>query len=194
MEEWRKNPKYRRVEVSNEGNVRTVWDHKVKDLKSMEMKTTVGSYLKVSVTEVDTGVQKQVGIHNLVAEAFVPKPDKPENKKLEPNHEDGNKHNNRADNLTWMTRSENLKHAYATGLKTKSLDENGKGVIDKSKPVKAVNLETQEEIVASSAKEIASITGVPQRTVQYNAFKRKDKKPVRGFLFHSLQETTPPTS
>jgi len=32
------------------------------------------------------------------------------------NHVDGKKHNNRAANLAWVTRSENMLHAVATGL------------------------------------------------------------------------------
>ena len=87
-EEWRAIPRFRRLEVSNLGNVRTVWDNKIKNLQPMEMKTTVGSYLKVSVTPVDTGKQIQIGIHNLVAEAFVPIPEDKIEKKIEPNHND----------------------------------------------------------------------------------------------------------
>lgn len=41
----------------------------------------------------------------------------------EVNHIDGNKENNTLDNLEWCTRSENLKHAYNTGLKS-SIGEN----------------------------------------------------------------------
>lgn len=182
MEEWRKVPGFRRLEVSNLGNARTIWEHKVKQLKPMEMKTTVGSYLKVSVTKEDTGKQIQIGLHNLVAEVFVEKPINVEGKKIEPNHSDGDKHNNAATNLEWMTRSQNLQHAIDTGLR-KVVDANGKSLyIDKSKPVKAINVNTQEEIRCSSAKEMSDKIGIPARTIQYNAFERKDKKPVKGFI------------
>ena len=182
-EEWKKVDRFRRLEVSNFGNVRTVWAHKTKNLKPMKMKTTVGSYLKVSVTDVETGIQRQIGIHNLVIETFTPKPETESNVKLEPNHIDGNKHNNRSDNLEWMTRSENLKHAYATGLKIGKNSEGKIPHIDKSKPVTVVNVTTNEETNYTSAKEAANATGISPRTVQYNAFKRKNVTPVKGYLF-----------
>lgn len=52
-------------------------------------------------------------VHRLVAFAFVPA----DPGKHFINHKDGNKRNNRADNLEWVTRSENMQHAYAHGLK-----------------------------------------------------------------------------
>ena len=52
-------------------------------------------------------------IHRLVAECFVPNP----NGYREVNHKDGNKRNNAAENLEWCTRSENVLHAYRTGLR-----------------------------------------------------------------------------
>ena len=51
-------------------------------------------------------------IHRLVAEAFLPRV---QGKKFV-NHKDGNKLNNRADNLEWCTSSENAAHAVKMGL------------------------------------------------------------------------------
>lgn len=59
------------------------------------------------------GAKRGVGIHRLVAEAFIPND---ENKKFV-NHIDGVKSNNSVENLEWVTRSENELHAYSLGLK-----------------------------------------------------------------------------
>lgn len=60
---------------------------------------------------------KQRPLHRLVAEKWC------ENysDKLEVNHKDGNKLNNRADNLEWVTRAENQKHAVDMGLQPKNV-------------------------------------------------------------------------
>lgn len=55
-------------------------------------------------------------VHRLVAECWVPNP----NNRLEVNHKDGDKRNNAASNLEWVSRSENIKHAYSNKLRSAS--------------------------------------------------------------------------
>lgn len=67
-------------------------------------------------------VGKTFTLHRLVAEAFLGK--RPEG--YEVNHIDGNKLNNRLDNLEYVTGSQNVKHAYNIGLKIGNFgDKNG---------------------------------------------------------------------
>jgi hypothetical protein len=56
---------------------------------------------------------KRVDIHRIVAYLYAPNPQN----KLEVNHKDGDKTNNNVNNLEWVTRSENHKHAYRTGIR-----------------------------------------------------------------------------
>ena len=60
-------------------------------------------------------------LHRAVATLFLKNPD-PEHF-TDVNHIDGDKSNNRADNLEWCDRSYNLKHAYDTGLHKKKVEE-----------------------------------------------------------------------
>lgn len=63
-------------------------------------------YLRVSI-----GGKLQF-IHRLVAQKYVPNPDCLE----QVNHKDGNKLNNNADNLEWVSNQTNRDHAIQTGL------------------------------------------------------------------------------
>lgn len=80
--------------ISNYGNVLDINKNKVKIYQNKYLGCKFGN------------------IHRLVAEAFIPNPEN----KPQVNHIDGNKYNNCVDNLEWVTNSENIKHAFKTGL------------------------------------------------------------------------------
>ena len=70
-------------------------------------------YKKVTITI--SGKQIQKYVHRLVAEAYCNIPET--RAKIQVNHKDGDKSNNHADNLEWVTNSENQIHAHKNGLK-----------------------------------------------------------------------------
>ena len=57
--------------------------------------------------------RKILTVHRLVAITYIPNP----NKKPQVNHKNGIKTDNRIENLEWVTCSENIRHAFNTGLK-----------------------------------------------------------------------------
>lgn len=102
-------------QVSNMGRVRTTggWCGTVERKPALRaLSLTRDGYEKVRLIHGSVDVTRRV--HRLVAEAFVPNPEQ----KPTVNHIDGNKRNNRADNLEWADRHEQLVHAYNHRLKT----------------------------------------------------------------------------
>lgn len=97
-------------EVSNLGNIRSL--PRGKKGKVKQMKPTKQHYYNIDLCK--HGEIKRWLMHRLIAIAFIPNP---ENKPMV-NHIDGNKHNNRLDNLEWVTGSENQKHAVRIGIKS----------------------------------------------------------------------------
>ena len=69
-------------------------------------------YQIINFMKID-GKKKTYRLHRLVLMAFDPRDDMDS---LEVNHKDGNKKNNKLENLEWCTSSENQIHAYKTGL------------------------------------------------------------------------------
>lgn len=96
-----------KYQISNKGRVKSLhynWSDCKKVLIPQEQKT---GYLCVNIGG------KLRTIHRLVAEAFIENP----NHLPQVNHIDGNKQNNRIENLEWISASDNLIHAYKSGLK-----------------------------------------------------------------------------
>lgn len=102
-------------QVSNTGKVKSIdWNHSgvAKELTAYEQR----GYKLVGIQR--NGTRHNYLVHRLVATAFI---DNPEGKP-DVNHIDGKKDNNCVDNLEWVTKSENTRHAIRTGLRPPTCD------------------------------------------------------------------------
>lgn len=97
-----------KYKVSNFGNVLSLNYQNTGKPKVLVPKKHHTGYLTVLLNS-----KHNKSIHVLVAEAFLPNP---ERKKCV-NHIDGNKHNNCLSNLEWTTPKENMAHAIRIGLR-----------------------------------------------------------------------------
>ena len=107
-EEWRDVVGYEGIyEVSNRGNVRNK-----KTLRIIKSSISYHNYVRVPLRK--NGKDRKLFLHRLVADAFIPNP---ENKEIV-NHINGNKQDNRIENLEWCTYSENNVKAIKDGLRS----------------------------------------------------------------------------
>ena len=85
-----------------------------KDGHPMVPQKDAKGYLRIRLRygDVDKYGAATYKVHRLVAENFVPNP----LKKPQVNHINGDKMDNRAENLEWVTNAENIRHAIETGL------------------------------------------------------------------------------
>ena len=118
-EEWAEVPDYPAIYASNQGRV-----------KRLAYTATDGRFFKERILTnivqqdgymhsvfLDKGKRVQVPTHRVIALAFIPNPD---NKPIV-NHIDGNKQNNKPENLEWVTIKENVQHAIDNGLASTGL-------------------------------------------------------------------------
>lgn len=110
-------PNYETYFVTSEGNVFNTNYHSTKQTQQLKYDLSGKSKCYKRVTLCKNSITKRFVIHRLVALAFIPNPfNKPQ-----VNHIDGNPSNNNMENLEWCTQSENMKHAFRTGLQTPNI-------------------------------------------------------------------------
>lgn len=111
MEEWKPIERLDgKFYISSEGRVKNNKSGKV-----LKHRVNTNGYCQVALKPNGrAGGDLCLRIHREVALAFIPNPDN----KATVNHIDGNKENNAVSNLEWATMSENMTHAYDTGLKS----------------------------------------------------------------------------
>ncbi len=97
--------------VSSEGMVVRIVGGRGSRITGMPLAMSIDSTGYYVVTLCVNGKRTTVRVHLLVARAFLTRP-----AETEVNHIDGNKLNNYLLNLEYVSRSENMLHAYRTGL------------------------------------------------------------------------------
>lgn len=106
MEIWKDIKGYEGYyQVSSEGQIKNILNNKI-----LTGDTNNAGYRRVWLC---TPVKKRMFVHRIVAITFCNGYE--EDKVV--NHKDGNKTNNKAENLEWVTRSENDLHAYKNNLR-----------------------------------------------------------------------------
>jgi hypothetical protein len=154
-------------QVSNLGNLKSIARTKTfihpitKKLTTFNFKevilkpfTSKKGYLRVSLL-FENNTKKNFSVHVLVAKTFL---NNDSSNKLQVNHINGIKNDNRIENLEWVTQSENSLHAFKLGLqKPKYLENNGN-----AKKVYQIDLQSN-----SIVKEWNCMTLI-QQTLGYN--------------------------
>lgn len=103
--------------ISNYGRIKSlgIYHGKTNNFFEKEhiLKARINKFGYITYSLANYGKTNYISVHRAVAETFIPNPDN----KPQVNHIDGNKLNNKVENLEWCTASENVKHAYREGLK-----------------------------------------------------------------------------
>lgn len=100
---WLEHPKYPGYLASPEGNIISL---RGKSPRVLTMKPNRDGYLTVAISS------KSKFVHRLVAEIYAPGKTNDDFRICQVNHKDGNKLNNNASNLEWVTASQNQRHRH----------------------------------------------------------------------------------
>lgn len=147
--------------ISNLGNIKNVKTGRV-------LKLCLNPRGYYSYTFYKKGIRKTFRIHRLVALYFIDNP----NNLPYVNHIDGDKTNNRVENLEWCTAKQNDEHARRTGLKVQE------------KPILAENVESGEKITFKSVSEAGAILGINKGSISKVLHGKRNK--VHGYKFYFI--------
>lgn len=118
-----------------------------------------GGYYRITL-QLGNGEYAHPAIHRLVALAFIPNPEN----KPDVNHKDGNKSHNYVENLEWVTKSENIRHAFKTGLMNHQGSKNARAKLDE-KIVHLIWDDIHDDKNSKKMIEIANKYKIPKSTL-----------------------------
>lgn len=108
-------------------------------------------------------VRKSFKVHRLVAEAFIPNPQN----LPEVNHKNCVKSDNRVENLEWVSRSQNIQHAFDNGLNRPNKVNLGKppGEHTSARAIQEIDIDGNVIKEFTSIVEATTLYGLPQGEV-----------------------------
>lgn len=160
--------------VSNKGRVKSLCGTP----KILSQKTSNCGYKQAHLSK--NNKAKRYSVHRLVGKAFV---DNPRNKP-QINHKNGDKTDNRAENLEWCTASENQLHAFSTGLAPRTSEKKKQHINRQRRLVgrPVINLDTK--LSYSSANFAEKMTGISNASISQNC--RGISKTAGGYRWEFL--------
>ena len=147
-EKWKQIEGFERYLISTHGRAITTVT-KPKELKIQTDKLGY-KFIRMYPTDARFGhysgnrgmIPKLEKVHRLVLQAFNPTTDE----SLQVNHKNGDKSDNRLENLEWMTHSDNIKHSWRIGLRDNSGEKGGK---QRRRPLVAIHEDGHKRYFAS---------------------------------------------
>jgi hypothetical protein len=180
---WKSVNEYEdRYEVSNLGKVRSLYRQKP------ILKPFVSKWGYEIVSLCKNGKVNKCSVHRIVASAFVPK----QEGRDVVNHIDGNKQNNRAENLEWCTPKENSRHALDNGLLAPCIAAarvTAQNILsnygrENRQPILAIDQNTSKQTEFSSISEAAEILGFDAGNIS-RVLSGKYKQ-LKGYTFKKI--------
>lgn len=148
-------------QISTFGNVRSVTrvvlksDGKSVTIKGKSIIPQINSWGYLFVVLYKNGKGTTCCVHKLVLNTFIPNPEN----KPQGNHINGIKTDNCTENLEWVSVSENIKHAFQTGLANPNIMM-GKDNVTSKKVINKISGE-----IYDCVREAADIIGMKRRTL-----------------------------
>ncbi|MBE6689833.1 MAG: hypothetical protein E7590_00945 [Ruminococcaceae bacterium] len=158
-----------KIEVSNLGRVRS----NLRDGRILKTQKDAKGYERCRVTI--RGRKITLKLHRAVAAAFIENPQG----LPQVNHKDGNKSNNTAANLEWISGLENARHAVRSGLWENVLAASRAENERRKRAVRATNISTGESVLFSSVSEAERAIG----TRHICACIKGERRQACGFTF-----------